>query len=68
MTDTELLQCRIQIAENNLRNAEYLLRDMVVLFHKAQRNYMEHIKFLSELKEKHELSHAADTCIKDLQE
>ena len=67
MTDTELLECRIQLAENNLRNAECLLRNIICTLHKAQRNYMEHVKFLSDLKERHEISQTADICVKDLQ-
>lgn len=67
MTDTKLLECRIQFAENNLRNAEYLLRIIVECLHKAQRNYMEHFKSLSELKDRHEISQTADMCVKDLQ-
>lgn len=67
MTDTELLECRIKFAENGLRNAECLLRNILCTLHKAQRNYIEHVKFLSELKDRHEISHTADMCVNDLQ-
>lgn len=67
MTDTELLECRIQFAENDLKNDVCLLREIVECLHKAQRKYIEHVKFLSELKERHEISQTADMCVKDLQ-